>query len=223
MDTPDSTQPSPSNDPTHWDTIYSKKGPSSVSWFESSPETSLSLIKEFASSSSSWSFLDVGGGASSLGPTLEVLPKSLDFVPPSKISVIDFSKSAITLSKEANPKSNIDWIVADVTQHSFSESYDVVHDRAVFHFMNTEALRDGYKKMLHSALKPGSIFIISTFDIGGPQKCSNLPIVQYSPESLGKELGKDFSLLKSFKFEHTTPWDSVQRFQFSVFRFQTQA
>jgi len=43
----------------------------------------------------------------------------------------------------------------------------------------------------------GGWAIFSTFDLDGPEKCSGLPVVHYSPESLRRELGEGFELLDS--------------------------
>jgi len=50
---------------THWDTTYTAKAETQVSWYQPSPQRSLELIKSVAPNHSS-SIIDVGGGASRL-------------------------------------------------------------------------------------------------------------------------------------------------------------
>ena len=96
--------------------------------------------------------------------------------------------------------------------------YDLWHDRATFHFMVTEADRSAYLARLRQALVPGGCAIIATFDLDGPEKCSGLPVMRYDAESLADTLGPEFTLVRSERHLHRTPWGAVQAFQFSVFR-----
>jgi hypothetical protein len=59
--------------------------------------------------------------------------------------------------------------------------------------------------------------VISTFALDGPEKCSGLPVVRYSPQSLAAELGPELKLVETRDEGHLTPWGTVQRFQFSRF------
>ena len=60
--------------------------------------------------------------------------------------------------------------------------------------------------------------MIGTFALDGPERRSGLPIVRYDAENLGTILGADVELVDTRRHDHTTPWDAVQRFQFSTFR-----
>ena len=51
----------------------------------------------------------------------------------------------------------------------------------------------------------------------GPERCSGLPIVRYSPETLGRELGPGLILVEAVRHVHTTPWGATQAFQYSRF------
>ena len=68
------------------------------------------------------------------------------------------------------------------------------------------------------ALRPGGHVVIGTFAIDGPEKCSGLPVNRYDAASLAEELGEGFELVDSRRQDHATPWNSIQRFQFCVFR-----
>jgi hypothetical protein len=67
-------------------------------------------------------------------------------------------------------------------------------------------------------LKQGGSAIIATFALEGPEKCSGLPVVRYSPESLASELGDGFTLVDSRRHLHTTPFGATQAFQYSRFK-----
>jgi hypothetical protein len=84
--------------------------------------------------------------------------------------------------------------------------------------MTTPEDRDAYVAVMRRALRPNGHAIIGTFALDGPERCSGLPVARYSPETLAEVLGADFTLLRSQRYTHTTPWGSVQQFQFSTFR-----
>jgi hypothetical protein len=108
--------------------------------------------------------------------------------------------------------------VADVTEWQPSETYDVWHDRAAFHFLIQQSEQVAYVQRLKAALRRGGHVIIGTFALDGPERCSGLPVTRHSAESIGVLLGADFVLIDSRQHEHKTPWRTVQRFQFSTFR-----
>jgi hypothetical protein len=87
-----------------------------------------------------------------------------------------------------------------------------------FHFLTERADREHYKERLVEMLKPGGSAIIATFALDGPEKCSGLPIVRYSPATLASELGDRFVLEDSRGHVHTTPWGTTQAFQYLRFR-----
>jgi hypothetical protein len=76
------------------------------------------------------------------------------------------------------------WIAADVTGNWTLKPMDVWHDRAVFHFLTAPEDRACYVDHLRQTVKVGGTAIIATFAPDGPEKCSGLPVMRYSPESL---------------------------------------
>jgi hypothetical protein len=88
----------------------------------------------------------------------------------------------------------------------------------VFHFLTEAADRARYKAHLFDTLKVDGTAIIATFALDGPERCSGLPVVRYSPDSLAGELGPGFTLQESRPHQHVTPWGAVQSFQYSRFR-----
>ena len=97
-------------------------------------------------------------------------------------------------------------------------SYDVWHDRAVFHFLTAMEQRISYVRQVARAVKPGGHVLISTFGPEGPMKCSGLDIVRYDAESLHAEFGAHFRLLESLKELHTTPFGTTQQFLYCLCR-----
>jgi SAM-dependent methyltransferase len=195
----------------HWDTVYATKGERDVSWFEASPVVSLQLI-EAAGLADQTCVLDVGGGESRLVDAL--LARGVTC-----IAVLDVAREALVRAQArlGDKAREVAWLEADVTTAWSWKEVDIWHDRAVFHFLTERANRDSYKARLAERLKPGGSAILATFAPDGPEKCSGLPVVRYSPETLGSELGDGFVLVDSRRHTHMTPWGTTQAFQYSRF------
>lgn len=196
----------------HWQNVYQTKDERSVSWFQETPGISLDLVRESGLAAGA-SIVDIGGGASSLADAL--LEAGYH------VTVLDISEAALSVAKSrlAERASNVTWIAADVrTWQPPAAAYDLWHDRAAFHFLTAPDDRAAYIERLTRALRPGGTAIIATFALDGPEKCSGLPVVRYSGESLARTLGPDFETIDTRAHDHRTPSGAMQKFQFSRFR-----
>jgi 2-polyprenyl-3-methyl-5-hydroxy-6-metoxy-1,4-benzoquinol methylase len=196
----------------HWEGVYTTKPATEVSWYQSKPELSLALIREYAPEKTA-SIVDIGGGASSL--TAELLREGF-----SDVAMLDISAEALGRAKEnlGAESAKIEWIVADITRWRPARQWRVWHDRAVFHFLTDPVSQNAYIGALHAATAPGAIAIISGFAPDGPEKCSGLPVVRYDASSLSKRIGANFELLSERREAHTTPGGAVQKFYYAVLR-----
>ena len=196
----------------HWQNVYAAKRENEVSWFQDSAAPSLELIDGTGATPHSH-VVDIGGGASRLVDSL--LAKGFNH-----LTVLDLSEAALRSAKARLGESaaKVEWIVADVTTWEPNRLYDVWHDRAAFHFLTDTADRAAYVDRLRRVLRPGGCAIIATFALDGPERCSGLPVMRYDAASLGEALGGDFALVETRRHLHTTPWQSAQQFQFSIFR-----
>jgi len=138
------------------------------------------------------------------------------------LAVLDVSGAALERGRTrvGAAAEGLTWIEADVTEDWSLKPMDIWHDRAVFHFLVAPTDRRRYVAALQSTLKPQGTAILATFAPNGPEKCSGLPVVRYSPESLGKKLGSAFDLVDSMDYLHVTPWGASQNFQYSRFIFR---
>lgn len=195
----------------HWQSVYATKAEREVSWFQEDPAPSLDLIAE-AEISTDARIIDVGGGASRLVDGL--LERGFG-----QVAVLDLSAKALEAAKTRIGRrgDGVAWIVADVTTWNPSDTYDLWHDRAAFHFLTDPAERGAYVACLKKAVRPGGHVIIATFASDGPERCSGLPIVRYDPEALSATLGPSFELVVSRRHDHVTPGGNTQLFQFSRF------
>lgn len=195
----------------HWDAIYTSKGEQDVSWFEACPAVSLRML-EAAGLTSESCVIDVGGGTARLVDAL--VARGLDC-----LVALDVSDAALQrVRTRLGPRASVPvWIVSDVAGDWSSKPMDIWHDRAVFHFLTDPDDRARYVARLRQTLKPGGSAVIATFALDGPERCSGLPVVRYSPESLAAELGADFGLEESIAHTHVTPTGVPQSFQYSRF------
>ncbi len=196
----------------HWENVYSTKGYDQVSWYREHLDCSLQMIIDTGVDKDA-AVIDVGGGSSTLVDDL------LDngFV---DISVLDISPTAIEKSRDrlGTNSENVDWMVGDITEIELPESrFDVWHDRAVFHFLTEPEDRRKYVDVVRRSLKPGGHLIIAAFGPDGPEKCSGLSIVRYSPASMRAEFGSAFELANIFDEIHHTPFGTTQAFVYCHF------
>jgi hypothetical protein len=110
------------------------------------------------------------------------------------------------------------WVVADVTSWEQSETYEVWHDRAAFHFLTEPTERAAYADRVFKPVRLGGHVIIGTFAVDGPDRCSGLQVVRHDTASLSEMLGSKFELIESRPYSHRMPSGATQRFQFSRFR-----
>lgn len=195
----------------HWDTVYTTKGESEVSWFEALPAVSLRLL-EAAGLTRDTCVIDIGGGDSRLVDALSA--RRLEC-----LAVLDVSGAALRRAQArlGEATAGLTWIEADVTADWSSKAMDIWHDRAVFHFLTRPEDRAVYRDRLRGTLKPGGRAIVATFAPDAPERCSGLPVSRYSAESLAAELGGSFRLDESIRHEHHTPFGTVQPFTYARF------
>lgn len=197
----------------HWDKVYSTKPTDGVSWYQEHAESSLRLIQQTGVSSSA-EIIDVGGGASTLVDDL--IKKGF-----TRLSVLDLSAAALAATKQrlGNHANEVKWIEGDITEVPLPPlSYDVWHDRAVFHFLTDEAERAAYVEAVLRCVKPGGFVIVATFSEDGPTQCSGLPVKRYTADELHDEFGAPFELLRHEKEEHRTPFGTTQNFVYCFCR-----
>lgn len=197
----------------HWETIYETKNAEQVSWTQDVPQTSLDLIRSFGLMKSA-KIIDIGGGDSKLVDFL--LREGFE-----NITVLDVSAKALDKAKQRLGKraDKVTWIVSDITCFKPEISYDVWHDRAMFHFLTTKEQIAAYLNTARKAVT--GYLIIGTFSNNGPKKCSGLNVQQYSDEALTNELRNGFDKINCITEDHVTPFKTIQNFLFCSFKRQT--
>lgn len=198
--------------PAHWDRVYTEKRAEEVSWRQDEPALSLKLILRTGVGRDA-PIIDIGGGASTLVDHL-LLGGFRD------LTVLDIAAPGLEQAKArlGDQAQTVDWIVSDVTAWRPTRKRRLWHDRAVLHFLTEPAAQAAYAETLRSALDGDGWAIIAGFAPGGPAKCSGLEIVQHDGGSLSKLLGDEFQLMETHGEIHLTPWGAEQAFRYHLFR-----
>ncbi len=198
-------------DAAHWDEAYGRLGATGVSWFRAQPDASLDLIAAIGDGPAS--AIDVGGGAGAL-------PGAMLAAGITDIAVLDISPTALDAARALLDEraADVRWITADVRHWQPDRTWDLWHDRAVFHFMVSDADRVAYRRALAAALMPGGHVIAAAFAPDGPQQCSRLPVRRYAGQDLVAELGAELILIDERREMHVTPSGGEQAFTWILAR-----
>ena len=194
----------------HWENIYQTKNIDGVSWYQETPYESIELIKKFSTTDSDM-IIDIGCGKSFLADNLLKLNYK-------NITLVDISLNALKEVKERLNNKSLNFIESDVLNLKLVRTFDIWHDRAVFHFITNKKSVEKYISLCNEYIGEGGKLIIGTFAEDGPLKCSGLEIKRYSVENLKELFKENFEFIEGFKKLHCTPFDTQQSFTFCVFR-----
>ena len=195
----------------HWEKIYGTKKANDVSWYQPHLQRSLDLIVR-AGIGTDARIIDVGGGVSTLADDL--IDRGFRH-----ITVVDIAQSALDAAKLrlGDRAQQVTWVAGDITTLNFpADSFDLWHDRAVFHFLTSEADRRAYLERVCCAVRKGGYVVLATFGPEGPEKCSGLPVMRYSAEELKAAFGAAFRVVSHLEEHHRTPWGTEQEFVYCL-------
>ena len=196
----------------HWNERYGTTPIERLGWYRTHLERSLAWIDDLDVQHTA-SVIDVGAGASTLVDDL--LERGY-----SSLTALDVSEEALEIARTrlGDAAQNVAWQVADVTTAELPEaSFDLWHDRAVFHFLTEQKDRDLYRQTLRHALRPTGYLLIGVFSMDAPPKCSGLPVQRYDLTQLEAEFSSDFDLVRESRDLHVTPGGVEQPYIYAVF------
>jgi ubiquinone/menaquinone biosynthesis C-methylase UbiE len=135
-------------------------------YHEETPVVSLQLIGELEGEN----IIDIGAGTSTLVDTLMKQGK--------KMAVLDISQESLTINQmRLGPELSreVEWILEDITKQPTPHTFDIWHDRAVFHLFWDKRDQINYKLNALNSIKPGGYLLIGTFSMDAPAECCGLP------------------------------------------------
>jgi len=183
---------------------YEERGQDGGSWFQAEPAFSLEFINSVSGEAHA-SIIDVGGGTSLLVDRLVEQGRR-------NVTVLDVSNKALGLAaKRLGTNPAVTWLHQNLTTWSPERTFDVWHDRAVFHFLVEPNQRETYLNLVRSCLSPGGGLVMAAFDIDGPHHCSGLPISRYRPNELAELLRPHFTVQQTRREEWVQPTLNARR------------
>ena len=196
----------------HWSAVWSERTADAVTWAQEHPTTSLDLLTSVTPDLES-AVIDIGGGASTLVDHLLALGYR-------DVTVLDVAEAALRQAQDrlGRRAEAVRWVSADIVTHRFDRSYEVWHDRAVFHFLTDPDDRARYVAQAARAVQPDGHLIIATFAEDGPEMCSGLAVERYSAASLAAQFAPTFAAVKETDEWHRTPTGDRQHFVYLVLR-----
>jgi 2-polyprenyl-3-methyl-5-hydroxy-6-metoxy-1,4-benzoquinol methylase len=196
----------------YWNKIYRSKELKDLSWFQSTPATSLDFFHQYKVPLTA-KIIDIGGGDSLLVDYLLDLGYQ-------DVTVLDISDTALEKARQrlGQRVGQVKWIVDDAATFKPTEKYDFWHDRAAFHFLTRQDEIENYLNTVQQSINPGGILVIGTFSEQGPKQCSGIEIKQYSEASMTIQLKRYFDKIKCITVDHMTPFGTSQNFIFCSFR-----
>ena len=200
------------NQKSHWEKVFATKNPDEVSWTQEYPKTSMNYLENLNISKTA-NIIDVGGGDSNLVDAL--IEKGFQ-----NIWVLNISEFALERAKKrlGGKADIVNWIVSDITEFKPEVTFDFWHDRAVFHFLTDDDSIEKYITIIEKSINKNGNFLLGTFSENGPLKCSGLEIRQYSESTMKQTFEDSFQAIKCFTENHTTPFNTIQNFQFCGFK-----
>jgi len=194
----------------HWDDVYRTRAHDSLSWFQPSADTSLALITSVADPAAI-SVIDVGAGTSPLADALLTAGCT-------DLTLVDLSETALAAtSARLNEQASVTTVVGDITDWDPGRTYDLWHDRAVFHFLSGPG-RDIYVATAERSIREGGHIVIGTFADDGPTRCSDRDVARYSADQLAAVFANGFETVTTRDEHHRTPKDVDQHFTWVVLR-----
>lgn len=199
-----------SSNKNHWENVYETKNPDQVSWTQEKPQTSIDFIHSFGLGKEA-KIIDIGGGDGNLVDFL--LEEGYQ-----NITVLDISAKALEKAKQrlGDNAHKVKWIATDITAFEPTETYDIWHDRAAFHFLTTSEQISKYIDIAKNSID--GFLILGTFSKNGPTKCSGLDIHQYDETSLAEKFKESFEKIQCITEDHITPFETTQNFIFCSFK-----
>jgi SAM-dependent methyltransferase len=198
----------------HWDAVYRRHD--AHSWEQARPRIALGLLDAVGVPADA-GVLDLGGGDGALAAALLKRGHT-------DITVVDISPEALAAGRTRLGAASdaVNWLAADVRLWRPLGTFDLWHDRALFHFLVDPADRECYGEAMRSGTSPGAVAIIGTFAADGPTQCSGLPVARYDADSLIDGIrtasGLDWELLQSAREDHHTPSGALQPFTWVALR-----
>ncbi len=184
----------------YWDMIFAGTQEEKLGWHEKDALKTFELLNKIPTIENATIFL-VGAGTSII---IEQLINSKAQLIINDISIEALNKVKKRLKTDEN---KVNWFCHDISLiiKDNIPNIDIWIDRAVLHFLTTEASIKGYFKNIKNKLKINGYVVFAEFAKTGADKCAGLILHRYSITELSQRLGASFKLIASFNYTYINP------------------
>lgn len=135
------------------------------------------------------------------------------------MTVLDVSSEARRgRAPTQSARDQVRWVQADLLGWRPERTYDVWHDRAVFHFLTAHEDIAAYAELVTGAVASQGALVLGVFAPDGPTTCSGLPTSRYDADALAAHFAAAFVLEHEERELHRTPTGDTQAFTWVVLR-----
>lgn len=194
----------------HWDTVFSAGNDPDLGWYEHDVSQTLKFFKHIKLDAGQQVFL-AGAGTSNL---VDVL-----FKMGCHLILNDISEQALNVLKSRLGEGHYQTLHHDMSVPLLHvKPVDIWIDRAVLHFLLDESAIEQYFDNLRASMKEGGYVLLAEFAKEGAQKCSGLPVHQYSVEEMQARLGEGFVLIESEDYLFVSPHGHKRPYVYALFQ-----
>lgn len=205
---------SPTDLRQHWDTTYAASPIDCTGWYEAVPEESLKLIAHCGLNPSD-RIADIGCGNSTLIPAL--IKRGFHNLVALDISQVALDSLRQRLGSDARHVRFIREDIARPGQLLQAGPLLLWHDRAMLHFLTSDADRTAYRAALEAVVAPGGHVILGEFATDGAEYCSGLPVHRYDETALDMFLGEEFVRDEATRYMHTQPSGGLRPYVYTLY------
>lgn len=197
----------------HWNQLFASKADKELGWYEGDVRQTLTFLDRIPFAPSQTVFLP-GAGTSLLVDELLAQGK--------RLVLNDISSEALArLRGRIGARSDqIEWLHQDISKPlpAGVTQADVWVDRAVLHFLLTEAEIDGYFGNVRAVLKPGGHVLLAEFSKTGAPRCAGLDVHRYSVDEMSERLGREFVLVEAEDYTFVNPAGASRPYVYALFQ-----
>ncbi len=198
------------NTQTHWNQIFDEKSDQELGWYEADVSQTMTCLAPVEIHQETTVFVP-GAGTSYLVD--ELVQRGCHLI------LNDISDSALAQLASRLSSGNHDFLHHDMAS-PFKTSYavDVWIDRAVLHFLLTNAEIETYFDNVRCSVVSGGYVLLAEFSTTGAEKCASLPVHRYSIEDMQSRLGSGFRLLHSEDYIFINPFGQERPYLYALFQ-----
>jgi SAM-dependent methyltransferase len=196
----------------HWNQIFASKPQKELGWYEDDVGQTLKFLDQIPGAPKGLAFL-AGAGTSQLVD--ELLERGVNLV------LNDISGEALARMREriGVRGEHAVWLCQDISKPlpASIPQVDLWIDRAVLHFLLSDADIEGYFQNLRATLKSGGHVLLAEFAETGALRCAGLDVHRYTVDEMTRRLGPDFELVKAETYVFTNPSGAPRPYVYALF------